>query len=124
MRGEWFEFKPQFKLWLRTNHKPVIRGTDPASGTGRADPLHRTLRGGAGEALQTVGAELPAFTWAVQGCLSWQMHGLGLPEVVEQATAAYRAEMDMLAVSSRNYRAVARRDCAPRGTLRPLSALM
>ena len=23
-----FEFKPEFKLWMATNHKPTIRGTD------------------------------------------------------------------------------------------------
>ena len=30
MRGEWFDFKPTFKLWVATNHKPVVRGTDSA----------------------------------------------------------------------------------------------
>src|SRR5262249_40147816 len=30
MRAEFFEFKPECKLWLATNHKPVIRGTDKA----------------------------------------------------------------------------------------------
>ena len=30
MRGEWFEFRPEFKIWLSTNHKPVIKGTDNA----------------------------------------------------------------------------------------------
>ena len=28
MRGEWFDFKPTFKLWLAANHLPTIRGTD------------------------------------------------------------------------------------------------
>ncbi|PEO93949.1 DNA primase, partial [Bacillus toyonensis] len=23
-----FDFMPQFKLWMATNHKPIIRGTD------------------------------------------------------------------------------------------------
>ena len=30
LRQEFFEYKPQFKLWLAANHKPVIRGTDNA----------------------------------------------------------------------------------------------
>jgi putative DNA primase/helicase len=28
MHREFFDFKPQFKLWMRGNHKPQIRGTD------------------------------------------------------------------------------------------------
>ncbi len=30
LRGEFFTLRATFKLWLATNHKPVIRGTDPA----------------------------------------------------------------------------------------------
>jgi putative DNA primase/helicase len=26
--GDEFEYTPEFKLWIATNHKPVIRGTD------------------------------------------------------------------------------------------------
>ena len=35
--------------------------------------------------------------WAVRGCLSWQKHGLQVPEEVEVATQEYRHEMDVLA---------------------------
>ncbi len=30
MKAEWFDFAPTHKLWLSTNHKPEIRGTDAA----------------------------------------------------------------------------------------------
>jgi putative DNA primase/helicase len=30
MWAEWFDFKPTHTLHLSTNHKPEIRGTDPA----------------------------------------------------------------------------------------------
>ena len=39
MKAEWFDFAPTHKLWLSTNHKPEIRGTDGRStraGTFRA----------------------------------------------------------------------------------------
>ena len=28
MRGEWFDFRPLCKLWIATNHRPKIKGTD------------------------------------------------------------------------------------------------
>ena len=33
MHQDTFEFRPEFKVWLSTNHKPVITGTDPVSYT-------------------------------------------------------------------------------------------
>ena len=39
--------------------------------------------------------ELPGILqWAIDGCLNWQAHGLGMPESVRQATGEYVAEMD------------------------------
>jgi putative DNA primase/helicase len=43
-------------------------------------------------------AELPGILrWAVEGCLEWKKQGLGFPQKVNAATAAYRAEMDRIA---------------------------
>jgi putative DNA primase/helicase len=97
---EEFEFKPQFKLFLATNHKPNIKGTDHAIWRRiRLVPFTVTIP----ETEQD--QELPArlreelsgiLTWAVEGCLAWQEEGLGIPAVVKAATDDYRNEMDIV----------------------------
>ena len=97
---EHFDFRPAFKLWLATNHRPSIRGTDDAiwrrihlipfarqfSGRNRDPTLPEKLQG-----------ELSGIlTWAVRGCLKWQRIGLGSPSAVEAATLEYRRESDHL----------------------------
>jgi phage/plasmid-associated DNA primase len=108
-----FEFPPTWKLWLATNHKPVIRGTDkgiwrrikliPFTVTlygpedkGYEDaPEHLRKNGDLGDALKK---ELPGIlNWAIEGCLAWQRDGLGEPEEVKSATSNYKNEMDVLA---------------------------
>lgn len=101
MRGEWFDFKPEFKLWLATNHKPTIRGTDkgiwdrikviPFLVRIEDDKQDRELH-------SKLLAELPGIlAWAVRGCLAWQRDGLSIPRDVVAATDAYREEQDILA---------------------------
>jgi putative DNA primase/helicase len=98
--AEFFEFHPQFKLFLAANHKPIIRGTDiavwrrirliPFAVTIPPERQDRKLP-------EKLRAELRGvLAWAVRGCLAWQEHGLGAPEEVEAATACYREEMDVL----------------------------
>jgi len=100
MRAEWFEFEPTFKIWLSTNHKPIIRGTDLGIWRRiRLIPFAVTIA--AGERDETLPekllAELPGIlNWALAGCRDWLQHGLGMPEEVQQATGSYRAEMDLL----------------------------
>lgn len=101
MRGEWFDFKPEFKLWLATNHKPTIRGTDKGIWD-RIKVIPFTVR--IEEANQDrelhskLLAELPGIlAWAVRGCLAWQRDGLSIPRDVVTATDAYREEQDILA---------------------------
>ena len=97
-------FEPTHKLWLATNHRPEIRGTDHAiwrrprlipfnvqfsdDGDHKKDPDM--------EAKLT--AELPGImAWGVRGCLDWQAEGLRAPEAVKAATANYQQEQDVLA---------------------------
>jgi putative DNA primase/helicase len=99
--SEFFEFKPEFKLWLSTNHKPVIRGTDiaiwrrirliPFTVSFAPEKQDRRL-------IDTLRGELPGvLAWAVRGCLQWKKSGLGVPEEVTIATDDYRCEMDTIA---------------------------
>jgi putative DNA primase/helicase len=98
---EFFDFEPVFKLWLASNHKPVIRAADegiwrrvrlvPFLERFEGERADRNLR----EKLQ---AELTGIlAWAVRGCLEWQQAGLQPPRSVIDATADYRSEMDTFA---------------------------
>jgi len=101
LHQEFFEFVPQFKLFLASNHKPVIYGTDHAIWR-RIKLIPFTLTIPEDERDKDLPAklkqELPGIlTWAVRGCLAWQKDGLGIPEEVKTATGEYREEMDVLA---------------------------
>lgn len=97
---EAFEFRPQFKLFLATNHKPDIRGTDNAIWRRiRLIPFAVTIPEAERDKslLDKLRTELSGILrWAIEGCLLWQEHGLDTPDVVSLATAAYRDEMDIL----------------------------
>ncbi len=102
MRGEWFEFYPEFKIWLGTNHKPVITGTDNAIWD-RIRLIPFTVRindeeqRSKTELMNAFREEMPGILgWLVQGCLLWQSEGLGSSEEVEKATNEYRGEMDII----------------------------
>jgi putative DNA primase/helicase len=99
--SEPFSFKPEFKLWLSTNNKPVIRGTDDAIWDRiRLIPFTQRFEGGAADAKlpEKLRDELPGvLAWIVRGCLDWLRDGLGEPDKVRAATEGYRAEQDTLA---------------------------
>ena len=98
--SEFFEFDTQFKLFLTTNHKPVIRGTDNAIWRRiRLIPFEVTIpeEEQDKDLPRKLRAELSGIlAWAVRGCLRWQEYGLGQPEKVSTATEAYRQEMDII----------------------------
>jgi putative DNA primase/helicase len=98
--SEYFEFEPEFKLWLATNHKPEIRGTDHAVWRRiRLIPFAVKIPDAQqdknlGEKLRL---EYPGILrWTLDGCLAWQKHGLGLPDPVKEATTEYRQSMDLI----------------------------
>jgi len=100
--GEFFEFQPQFKLWLAANHKPTIKGTDhaiwrrikliPFNVTITEEEIDRDLE-------EKLMKELPGIlAWIVQGCVEWQNGGLQTPDDVKGATNDYRNEMDEIGI--------------------------
>ena len=100
MRGEWFDFTPEFKCFLATNHKPGIRGTDHAIWR-RIRLVPFTVRIPADKQdkhlAEKLLRELPGIlNFAVQGCLDWQRDGLRPPVEVTSATAEYRDENDQV----------------------------
>lgn len=98
--GDYFEYKPQFKIWLAANHKPVVRGTDyaiwrrihliPFTTMIPEEEQDRQLE-------SKLQKELPGIlNWAIKGCLAWQENGLKPPIEVTTAVQVYREDMDIL----------------------------
>ena len=97
---EWFDFKPELKLWLCCNHLPtvsdssygfwrrphVVPFTQRFDGPRRDPGLERTLIAEAEGILR----------WMVVGARSWLKDGLQPPDRVLQATQQYQEESDQL----------------------------
>ncbi|BFL77937.1 hypothetical protein SKB0068_07090 [Staphylococcus hominis subsp. novobiosepticus] len=98
--AEEFEYTPKFKIWVSTNHKPIIRGTDdgiwrrlvlipfdvqiPEEKVDK-DLKYKLLR------------EAPAIlNWMAEGAYMWMREGLELPEKLKDAGQTYRTEMDVV----------------------------
>jgi putative DNA primase/helicase len=97
---EFFEYRPQFKLWLCGNHKPRIHGTDHAIWR-RIKLIPWTVTIPDNDQDKNLPNKLKEewpgiLAWAVQGCLDWQANGLSTPDEVQAATADYRKEQDIL----------------------------
>lgn len=98
--GKEFEFKPVFKLWIATNYKLVVRGTDkgiwrrmkviPFKVTFEGDKRDKNLT-------EKLLAEAPQILgWVVKGCLKWQQEGLPPTSEIEKETSMYKQEMDIV----------------------------
>ncbi len=101
MRQDFFEYTPQFKLVIASNHKPRLRNVDEAIRR-RFNLLPFTVTIPASERDENLGEKLRAewpgiLSWAIEGCLKWQEHGLRPPAIVTEATEEYLAAEDGLA---------------------------
>jgi putative DNA primase/helicase len=98
--SEYFEFRPQFKLFLATNHKPRIRETDLAMWRRiRLIPFVVTIptEEQDKELVEKLRQEAAGILrWALQGLADWRRRGLEAPTMVTHATSEYRSEQDVL----------------------------
>ncbi len=98
--GEYFDFAPSFKIFMATNHKPVIRGNDHGIWRRiRLVPFTVTIPYEERDPnlMEKLRKEAPGIlNWMVEGCLLWQKERLGEPEEVKLATEEYQEDMDLI----------------------------
>ena len=101
MRGNWFEFNVQFKIWMQANAKPDISGTDEGIWSRIRIipfdvfiPVEKRVKGLSEILVREEGPGILA--WLVDGCRRWKQIGLAEPEKVTEATRNYRTEQDVI----------------------------
>jgi putative DNA primase/helicase len=98
--GEYFNFTPSFKIFMATNHKPVIKGTDhgiwrrikliPFTTRIEEDKQDKHLESKLREEASGI------LNWLLEGTERWKREKLKAPKVVLTATDEYRGEMDVI----------------------------
>ena len=98
--GEYFNFTPNFKIFMATNHKPVIKGTDhgiwrrikliPFTTTIAQDKQDKNLEAKLKQEASGI------LNWLLEGTARWKREGLIAPSDILNATDEYRGEMDVI----------------------------
>ncbi|MCL2410630.1 MAG: phage/plasmid primase, P4 family [Treponema sp.] len=98
--GEFFNFIPTFKIFMASNHKPVIKGTDygiwrrikliPFTTRIPEEKQDKHLEK---KLLQESSGIL---NWIIEGAVRWCNEGLNTPNIITDATDEYRGEMDVI----------------------------
>jgi len=98
--GEYFNFTPTFKIFMATNHKPVIKGTDhgiwrriklvPFTTRIPEEKQDKNLE----EKLKQEASGI--LNWLLEGTARWRREGLKAPAAILNATDEYRGEMDVI----------------------------
>ena len=100
MRQDFFEYTPQFKLLIASNHKPGLRSVDEAIRSRMnlipfsvvIPKAERDL-----ELSDKLKGEWPRILqWCIEGCLAWQREGLNPPARVIEATNEYLDSEDSI----------------------------
>lgn len=100
LNKEFFDFFPTFKIFLATNHKPNIRGTDKGIWR-RIKMIPFDLQITEEQEDKELGNKLKAeasgiLNWMVEGFQKYKNEGLAIPKDVVDATNLYKEEEDDL----------------------------
>jgi putative DNA primase/helicase len=97
MHQNFFSFRPNFKLFIAGNHKPILINVDDAARRrfNMVPFVHRPRNPD-----RTLEAKLRSewpqiLRWMIEGCLDWQRNGLVRPSAVQAATDAYFDDQDL-----------------------------
>ena len=100
LHKEFFDFMPTGKVWLRTNHRPIVTGEDdgiwrrlallPFKVTFSAEECDVHLQ------QKLLQEREGILAWMVRGAIKWQEYGLMLSPTIRAESMAYRKESDML----------------------------
>ena len=98
--GEFFSFTPTFKIWMATNHKPVIKGTDHGIWR-RIKLIPFTTRIEESKQDKELESKLQKeasgiLNWLLDGAERWKKERLKTPDIILNATEEYRGEMDVI----------------------------
>jgi putative DNA primase/helicase len=98
--GNEFEFTPIMKIFMASNYKPVIRGTDHGIWRRiKVIPFNKVIPDEQQDKdlKFKLMKEMPQILgWLIKGCLLWQKVGLHEPEILKSAQHEYRSEMDVV----------------------------
>ena len=105
MRAEFFQYLPEFKLFIACNKKPRIESDGIAIWRRiQLIPFDAVIQNPDRTLPEKLRRELPGIlSWCVRGCLAWHKFGLGTAQTIQAATAAYRFEMDSVGRFSAAY---------------------
>jgi putative DNA primase/helicase len=115
MHEDFWQFNPTHHLWLASNYKPRVNGTDEGIWR-RLRLLPFNVQFMSSSEVKYASAEIPdnipvadeclpeklaeemsgILAWCVQGCLLWEKKGLAPPKSVEVATKEYRTSEDVV----------------------------
>lgn len=93
-----FEFKPEYKLVISTNHKLIIKGMDQGIWRRiRMIPFAVTIPQNQRDKQLNLKLQYEAagiLNWIIKGCELWKNEGIQAPPEVIEATEDYQEEMD------------------------------